>query len=139
MVISTRAKAIIIALICFILLGGVLVTGATKGWFTPNKYHNEHVAARIQVKQCSCYLYIFFICNFLSFINKNQQIWAQLFNNLIFYVSSNLSCTFIFIILLLKTCCTSGISFYKINTDKILLPTKNRTYRQRYKVKKELF
>lgn len=49
MVISGRAKAVITALISFFLLGIVLVTGSTKGWFVPQRYHGERVAARIQV------------------------------------------------------------------------------------------
>lgn len=49
MVISTRAKLVITALILFFLLGIVLVTGSTKGWFNPNRYNGERVAARIQV------------------------------------------------------------------------------------------
>lgn len=49
MVISTRAKLLITALIVFFLLGIVLVTGSTKGWFIPNRYNGERVAARIQV------------------------------------------------------------------------------------------
>ena len=49
MVISTRAKLLITALIVFFLLGIVLVTGSTKGWFVPNRYNGERVAARIQV------------------------------------------------------------------------------------------
>ncbi|EDX09504.1 GD13985 [Drosophila simulans] len=48
MVISTRAKLVITALILFFLLGIVLVTGSTKGWFNPNRYNGERVAARIQ-------------------------------------------------------------------------------------------
>lgn len=49
MVISTRAKLVITALILFFLLGIVLVTGSTKGWFNPNRFNGERVAARIQV------------------------------------------------------------------------------------------
>lgn len=49
MVISGRAKAVIGALVCFFLLGVVLVTGSTKGWFNPNDYSGERAAARIQV------------------------------------------------------------------------------------------
>lgn len=49
MVISGRAKAGIGALICFFLLGVVLVTGSTKGWFNPNDFNGERTAARIQV------------------------------------------------------------------------------------------
>ncbi|XP_064547490.1 collagen alpha-1(XV) chain isoform X10 [Drosophila montana] len=48
MVISTRAKLVITALILFFLLGIVLVTGSTKGWFNPNRFNGERVAARIQ-------------------------------------------------------------------------------------------
>lgn len=51
MVISGRAKGVIAALVCFILLGAVLVTGSTKGWFVPQNYHGERVAARIQVNK----------------------------------------------------------------------------------------
>ena len=50
MVISGRAKAIVAGLIIFFLVGVVLVTGSTKGWFVPQKFHGERVAARIQVK-----------------------------------------------------------------------------------------
>nr|NP_001163360.1 multiplexin, isoform I [Drosophila melanogaster]ACZ94631.1 multiplexin, isoform I [Drosophila melanogaster] len=50
MVISTRAKLVITALILFFLLGIVLVTGSTKGWFNPNRYNGERVAARIQLR-----------------------------------------------------------------------------------------
>lgn len=49
MVISGRAKAVIGALVCFFLLGVVLVTGSTKGWFNPNDFNGERTAARIQV------------------------------------------------------------------------------------------
>lgn len=49
MVISGRAKAVITALVAFFLLGVVLVTGSTKGWFISQRYHGERVAARIQV------------------------------------------------------------------------------------------
>lgn len=49
MVISTRAKLVITALILFFLLGIVLVTGSTKGWFIPQRFNGERVAARIQV------------------------------------------------------------------------------------------
>ncbi|KAL7732412.1 hypothetical protein ACLKA6_004384 [Drosophila palustris] len=48
MVISTRAKLVITALILFFLLGVVLVTGSTKGWFVPQRFNGERVAARIQ-------------------------------------------------------------------------------------------
>nr|XP_029726514.1 collagen alpha-1(XVIII) chain [Aedes albopictus] len=48
MVVSGRAKAVIVAFVCFFLLGIVLVTGSTRGWFVPDRYHNERVAARIQ-------------------------------------------------------------------------------------------
>ncbi|KAL9699599.1 hypothetical protein quinque_003040 [Culex quinquefasciatus] len=48
MVVSGRAKAVIGAFICFFLLGIVLVTGSTKGWFVPVRYNHERVAARIQ-------------------------------------------------------------------------------------------
>lgn len=54
MVISGRAKAVIGALVCFFLLGVVLVTGSTKGWFNPNDFNGERAAARIQVN----YIYI---------------------------------------------------------------------------------
>uniref|UniRef100_A0A182WXB2 Uncharacterized protein n=1 Tax=Anopheles quadriannulatus TaxID=34691 RepID=A0A182WXB2_ANOQN len=47
MVVSGRAKAVIAAFVCFFLLGIVLVTGSTKGWFVPMRY-NERVAARVQ-------------------------------------------------------------------------------------------
>lgn len=50
MVISGRAKAIIFGMLCFMLLGAVLVTGSTKGWFVAQGFNGEHVAARIQVK-----------------------------------------------------------------------------------------
>lgn len=50
MVVSGRAKAVIGAFICFFLLGIVLVTGSTKGWFVPVRYNHERVAARIQVR-----------------------------------------------------------------------------------------
>lgn len=49
MVISGRAKAVIGALVCFFLLGVVLVTGSTKGWFNQNDFNGERAAARIQV------------------------------------------------------------------------------------------
>lgn len=49
MVISGRAKAVIGALVCFFLLGVVLVTGSTKGWFNGQDYNGERAAARIQV------------------------------------------------------------------------------------------
>lgn len=49
MVISSRAKAIIFGMLLFMLLGAVLVTGSTKGWFVSQRYNGEHVAARIQV------------------------------------------------------------------------------------------
>uniref|UniRef100_A0A182PYK6 Uncharacterized protein n=1 Tax=Anopheles epiroticus TaxID=199890 RepID=A0A182PYK6_9DIPT len=48
MVVSGRAKAVIAAFVCFFLLGIVLVTGSTKGWFVPMRY-NERVAARVQL------------------------------------------------------------------------------------------
>uniref|UniRef100_A0A182FGG8 Uncharacterized protein n=1 Tax=Anopheles albimanus TaxID=7167 RepID=A0A182FGG8_ANOAL len=48
MVVSGRAKAVIAAFVCFFLLGIVLVTGSTKGWFVPTRY-SERVAARVQV------------------------------------------------------------------------------------------
>jgi len=51
MVISTRAKLVITALILFFLLGIVLVTGSTKGWFIPQRFNGERVAARIQVTE----------------------------------------------------------------------------------------
>lgn len=51
MVISGRAKAVIGALVCFFLLGVVLVTGSTKGWFNPNDFNGERAAARIQVNR----------------------------------------------------------------------------------------
>uniref|UniRef100_A0A182NIX6 Uncharacterized protein n=1 Tax=Anopheles dirus TaxID=7168 RepID=A0A182NIX6_9DIPT len=50
MVVSGRAKAVIAAFVCFFLLGIVLVTGSTKGWFVPMRY-NERVAARVQVSR----------------------------------------------------------------------------------------
>ncbi|KFB51443.1 hypothetical protein ZHAS_00019924 [Anopheles sinensis] len=50
MVVSGRAKAVIVAFVCFFLLGIVLVTGSTKGWFVPMRY-SERVAARVQVSQ----------------------------------------------------------------------------------------
>lgn len=49
MVISGKAKAVIAALLVFFLLAVVLVTGSTKGWFVPQRFHGERVAARIQV------------------------------------------------------------------------------------------
>lgn len=49
MVISGRAKAAIIGIFCFLLLGGVLVTGSTKGWFVTQRYNGERTAARYQV------------------------------------------------------------------------------------------
>lgn len=49
MVISGKAKAVIAALLVFFLLAIVLVTGSTKGWFVPQRFHGERVAARIQV------------------------------------------------------------------------------------------
>lgn len=58
MVISTRAKLLITALIAFFLLGIVLVTGSTKGWFLPNRYNGERVAARIQVINFSILTFI---------------------------------------------------------------------------------
>lgn len=51
MVISGRAKAVIIGLLCFMLLGVVLVAASTKGWFVARRYHGERTAARIQVKK----------------------------------------------------------------------------------------
>jgi uncharacterized membrane protein YccC len=49
-VISSRAKGMIGAFICLILLSAVLVTASSKGWlFGLNKNNGEHVAARIQV------------------------------------------------------------------------------------------
>src|SRR5690349_7822257 len=51
MVISSRAKGMIGAFICLILLSAALVTASTKGWlFGLNKNNGEHVAARIQVR-----------------------------------------------------------------------------------------
>ena len=52
MVISTKAKGMICAFICLMLLSaGLLVTASTKGWlFGLNKQNGEHVAARVQVK-----------------------------------------------------------------------------------------
>uniref|UniRef100_A0A182WBX7 Uncharacterized protein n=1 Tax=Anopheles minimus TaxID=112268 RepID=A0A182WBX7_9DIPT len=50
MVVSGRAKAVIAAFVCFFLLGIVLVTGSTKGWFVPMRY-NERVAARVQLRK----------------------------------------------------------------------------------------
>lgn len=49
MVISGRAKGAIGALVCFFLLGVVIVTGSTKGWFHQNDFNGERAAARIQV------------------------------------------------------------------------------------------
>lgn len=49
MVISDRAKAVIIGVVCLVLLGGVLVAASTKGWFVAQRYHGERTAARIQV------------------------------------------------------------------------------------------
>lgn len=49
MVISSRAKIAIAGFIFIFLLGIVLVTGSTKGWFVTQKLHGERVAARIQV------------------------------------------------------------------------------------------
>lgn len=49
MVISGRAKAVIIGILCFLLLGSVLVAGSTKGWFVSQRYNGERTAARIQV------------------------------------------------------------------------------------------
>lgn len=51
MVISGRAKAVIIGLLCFMLLGVVLVAASTKGWFVARRYHGERTAARIQVNK----------------------------------------------------------------------------------------
>lgn len=48
MVISTRAKAIIGVFTCFFLLGIIVVAGSTQGWFVPQGYYGERVAARIQ-------------------------------------------------------------------------------------------
>lgn len=48
MVISNRAKAIIGIFTCFFLLGIVIVAGSTQGWFIPQNYYGERVAARIQ-------------------------------------------------------------------------------------------
>lgn len=74
MVISNRAKAIIGIFTCFFLLGIVIVAGSTQGWFIPQNYYGERVAARIQgVKNkvsCSfffCYCDIF--SSLLSFSN----------------------------------------------------------------------
>lgn len=53
MVISGKAKAVIAALLVFFLLAIVLVTGSTKGWFVPQRFHGERVAARIQVGWCA--------------------------------------------------------------------------------------
>lgn len=62
MVISGRAKSVITALVCIILLGAVLVAGSTKGWFVPQKYHGEQVAARIQARIIIILSYILFEC-----------------------------------------------------------------------------
>lgn len=48
MVISNRAKAIIGIFTIFFLLGIVIVAGSTQGWFVPQNYYGERVAARIQ-------------------------------------------------------------------------------------------
>ena len=72
MVISGRAKAIIFGMFAFIVLGGVLVTGSTKGWFLGKRYNDvEHVAARIQVIDFSLSLqksssFSFFVTTCLS-------------------------------------------------------------------------
>lgn len=63
MVISGRAKGMIGAFICLILLSAALVTASTKGWlFGLNKNNGEHVAARIQVID-DCVLEIWLISN----------------------------------------------------------------------------
>lgn len=50
MVISSRAKGMIGAFVCLILLSAALVAASTKGWlFSLSKNNGEHVAARIQV------------------------------------------------------------------------------------------
>lgn len=49
MVISSRAKAVIIGVVCLVLLCGVLVAASTKGWFVAQRFHGERTAARIQV------------------------------------------------------------------------------------------
>ena len=53
MVISTKAKGMICAFVCLMLLSaGLLVTASTKGWlFGLNKHNGEHVAARVQVNK----------------------------------------------------------------------------------------
>ena len=56
MVISGRAKAVIGALVSFFLLGVVLVTGSTKGWFNANDFGGERAAAQIQVNANAVYL-----------------------------------------------------------------------------------
>jgi hypothetical protein len=54
MVISTRAKFAVAAFVFLTLLGTVLVTGSTKGWFIPQRYQSERVAARIQQVNNRC-------------------------------------------------------------------------------------
>lgn len=50
MVISGRAKALVIGILCFMLIGAVLVAASTKGWFVARYDNGERTAARIQVK-----------------------------------------------------------------------------------------
>lgn len=66
MVISNRAKAIIGIFTCFFLLGIVIVAGSTQGWFIPQNYYGERVAARIQgVKNKVSCIATFFLINYL--------------------------------------------------------------------------
>lgn len=50
MVISSRAKGVIIGILGFMIVGAVLVAGSTKGWFGTQRYYGDgRTAARIQV------------------------------------------------------------------------------------------
>lgn len=75
MVISTKAKGMICAFICLMLLSaGLLVTASTKGWlFGLNKQNGEHVAARIQVTQKTTTTTYLMFANVFS-TNKHKMI-----------------------------------------------------------------
>lgn len=57
MVISSRAKALVIGILCFMLVGAMLVAASTKGWFVAQRYNGERTAARIQVKRNFIYVW----------------------------------------------------------------------------------
>lgn len=57
MVISGRAKALLVGILCFMLIGAVIVAGSTNGWFVSRRYNGERTAARIQVKYSSKYYF----------------------------------------------------------------------------------